>query len=143
MPKKVVLKTAATTASVADFLNTITDAEKRKEAKTIAALMKKITGKPARMWGTSIVGFDTYTYKRSNGDVGQFMAAGFSPRKSALTIYIMPGYQDYEALLKKLGPHKTGKACLYIKCLADIDMKVLEELIARGYKDLKRMYPEP
>ncbi len=142
MPKKITLTTTQTTASVAVFLNSLTDPVQKKDAKTISTLMKQVTGKSPKMWGESIVGFDSYEYNRSNGDFGEFLALGFSPRKSALSIYIMPGYQDYGDILNKLGPHKTGKSCLYIKRLADIDSKILEKLLKRGYNDLQKMYPE-
>lgn len=142
MPKPIKLKTKENKASVSAFLNSIEDTDRRADAKTILTLMKKITKKQPRMWGASIVGFDSYAYQRSNGDYGEYMATGFSPRKNALTLYIMPGYQNYSALMKKLGPHKTGKSCLYLKNLSSIDMKVLEQLIRRGYQDLKKLYPK-
>ena len=141
MPKPIKLKTAENKASVSAFINSIEDTERRKDAKTILALMKKITKKQPKMWGTSIIGFGKYEYKRSNGDYGEFMATGFSPRQAAFSLYIMPGYQNYGSLLKKLGKHKHSKACLYIKRLSDIDLKVLEELIKRGYQDLQKSHP--
>ncbi len=93
------------------------------------------------MWGSSIIGFGEYHYTYPSGQTGDWMATGFSPRKNALTIYIMPGYADYGALLKKLGPHKLGKSCLYIKRLSDIDTTILEKLVKRGITDLKKKYP--
>ena len=92
------------------------------------------------MWGSSIIGFGEYTYFRSNGDEGQFMATGFSPRKSGPTLYIMPGYTDYSSILKKLGPHKLGKSCLYLKNLDGVDTEVIKKLIQTGLKDLKKKY---
>ena len=89
------------------------------------------------MWGNSIIGFGEYTYYRSNGDVGHFMATGFSPRKSGPTLYILPGYKDYSEMLSRLGKHKLGKSCLYLKRLDDIDSKVLATLIKQGMADLK------
>ncbi len=142
MPKKIELKTSANKDSVTNFINNIENPEKKKDAKTLLALMKKVTEHKPIMWGPSIVGFDSYEYKRKNGDVGTFFATGFSPRKNALTIYIMPGYQDYSSLTKKLGKHTLGKSCLYIKQLSDIDLAVLETLVRRGYTDLKKMYPK-
>ena len=103
-------------------------------------VFKEATGMKPKMWGESIIGFGEYTYFRSNGDEGQFMACGFSPRKSGPTLYIMPGYSDYKALLKKLGPHKLGKSCLYLKSLDDIDTKIVARLIKIGLKDLKKKY---
>lgn len=140
MPKKIDLKTKENTGSVRAYIDSIPDAGRRRDAKAVLLLMKKVTGKPAKMWGSSIVGFGSYEYKRSNGDYGEFMATGFSARKNALTIYIMPGYQNYAALLAKLGPHKLGKSCLYLKSLEKIDMKVLEKLICQGLTDLQKMH---
>lgn len=93
-----------------------------------------------KMWGDSIIGFGEYTYHRANGDEGQFMACGFSPRKSGPTLYIMPGYTDYSALLDKLGKHKLGKSCLYLKSVDGIDLSVLAELIKLGLQDLKKSH---
>lgn len=140
MPKKIELKTGKSKASVSAFITGVEDAKKRKDAKTLLALFKEVTGKPAVMWGPSIIGFGEFVYHRSNGDEGTYCATGFSPRSANLTIYIMPGYNDYGALLKKLGPHKLGKGCLYLKRLDDIDLKVLRELITRGLKDLKKTH---
>lgn len=140
MPKKVVLKTKETKESVPAFLNAIEDDGKRTDAKKLLRIFTNATGKPAKMWGSSIIGFGSYTYTRANGETAEFMATGFSPRANALTLYIMPGYQDYGALLAKLGPHKLGKSCLYIKKLDDIDLKVLETLIKRGISDLKKTH---
>ncbi|MEX0918063.1 MAG: DUF1801 domain-containing protein [Candidatus Paceibacterota bacterium] len=140
MPKKIVLKTKETKRSPAAFLNTVTDKEQRTDAKKLLALFRKVTGKQPKMWGPSIIGFGSYTYTRSNGDVGEFLATGFSPRKGNLTLYIMPGYQNYDDMLKKLGPHKLGKSCLDIKELEDIDTQVLEKLIKRGLVDLKKTH---
>lgn len=134
-------KTVPTKASVTEFINTVTPAERKKDCKAVMKIMREVTGKRPKMWGSSIVGYGTYHYKYDSGREGDFLATGFSPRKAALTIYIMPGYQNYDPLLKKLGPHKLGKSCLYLKSLKDIDLKVLKQLIARGYKDLKKMYP--
>lgn len=140
MPKKITLKTTATKASVSAFINTIADPEQKRDAKTLVTLMKKITKKRPKLWGPSIVGFGTYTYTRSNGDYGEFMATGFSPRKSALSLYIMPGYSNHGTLLKKLGKHKKGRACLYIKRLSDVDMNVLEQIITAGYTEMQQRY---
>ncbi|NRA47273.1 MAG: DUF1801 domain-containing protein [Oligoflexales bacterium] len=112
MAKKIQLKTSKNNMSVSSFLNSIEDEQLRKDYKSLLKVFKNATGLKAKMWGTSIIGFGEYTYHRSNGDEGQFMACGFSPRKSGPTLYIMPGYQDYEKLLIKLGPHKLGKSCL-------------------------------
>lgn len=134
------LKTKRNNSSVATFLNAIESDKKRKDSKTIVALMKEITGCKPEMWGESIVGFDTFVYTTSDGKPHTWMALGFSPRKTTLTIYIMPGYQDFGPLLGKLGPHKKGKSCLYIRTLEDIDLPILKKIITKGYKDLKKKY---
>ena len=138
MAKKVKLKTSKNDASPSAFLNGIEDKDLRRDCKTLMKVFKEATGMKPKMWGSSIIGFGEYTYHRSNGHEGQFMACGFSPRKSGPTLYIMPGYFDYNSLLEKLGPHKLGKSCLYLKSLEDIDLKVVTRLIKRGLKDLKK-----
>ena len=140
MSKKIVLKTAKNSGDVSAFIGGIKDVERRKDTEKVLAIMKRVTKKSPAMWGDSIVGFGSYVYHRSNGDEGIFFATGLSPRKSALTIYIMPGYAEYGTLLKRLGPHKKGASCLYIKHLKDIDIKVLEVLIERGFRDLRRTH---
>lgn len=124
------LETKQNNASVSAFLATVEDEQKRKDCKVIAKIMKEISGAPAKMWGTSIVGFGTYHYRGASGKEVAWMRIGFSPRKQNLTLYLLAGFEGQASLLKKLGKHKTGKACLYIKRLADVDMAVLRELIA-------------
>jgi hypothetical protein len=133
-------KTKATKASVSEFLNSIEDRQKRADARKVAAMMRKATGKRAKMWGTSIVGYGTYHYKYASGREGDFMIAGFSPRKQALTVYIMAGFGRFEALLDKLGKYKTGKSCLYIKRLADVDEQVLQKLIDGSVSYMRANY---
>jgi hypothetical protein len=133
-------KTKPTNASVRDFLNGVEDEQKRRDAKTVARIMKRVTGKPPKMWGPSIVGYDSYHYVYASGREGDFMVAGFSPRKQALTLYIMSGFSGHQALMKKLGKHSTGKSCLYIKRLDDVDLDVLEELIGRSVAHVKKQY---
>ena len=133
-------KTKPTSASVRDFLNGIEDEQKRRDAKTVARIMKRVTGKPPKMWGPSIVGYDSYHYVYDSGREGDFMVAGFSPRKQALTLYIMSGFSGHQALMKKLGKHTTGKSCLYVKKLDDVDLDVLEELITRSVAHVKKTY---
>ena len=135
------MKTVPSENSVEGFLNSVESEEMRKDCFTVLELMKRITGEKPVMWGDSIVGFGSYHYKYASGREGDFFRTGFSPRKAALTIYIMPGYQDYGSLLDKLGKHKTGKSCLYIKRLSDVDMRVLEQLIREGLTDLAKIYP--
>ena len=140
---KVQLKTQKNTSSVSAFLNTIANPEQRKDAKILLGMMKDITGKKPTMWGSSIVGFDTYHYEYDSGREGDFFIVGFSPRSKNLTIYIMPGYSEsaYQKLLAQLGPHSLGKSCLYIKRLDDIDLSVLKKLITKGYREMKQKYP--
>lgn len=133
-------KTIPNKKSVAAFLNSIEDPQRRKDAKAVAKLMKEITGEKAVMWGESIVGYGQYHYKYDSGREGDFLIVGFSPRKANLTIYIMPGYQDYSNLTAKLGPHKLGKSCLYIRKLENIHIPTLKKLIKRGYADMKKKY---
>ena len=133
-------KTKATKTSVTEFINSIEDQQKRADTKKVAAMMRKATGKRAKMWGSSIVGYGTYHYKYASGREGEFMIAGFSPRKQALTVYILAGFKRFDTLMGKLGKYKTGKSCLYIKRLSDIDEKVLEKLIGESVKYMRKNY---
>ena len=133
-------KTKPTRASVTAFINAIEDPQKRADARKVAAMLRKATGKRAQMWGSSIVGYGTYHYKYASGREGDFMMAGFSPRKQALTVYIMAGFSNYDALLKKLGEYKTGKSCLYIRRLSDVDEDVLQKLIDESVKYMRKNY---
>jgi len=123
------LKTKQNEGSVTEFLHAVPEERKRQDSFTILKLMQEITGQEPKMWGDSIIGFGTYHYKYASGREGDTPVTGFSPRKQNLTIYIIMGFDGYEALLKKLGKYKTGKACLYINKLDDIDISVLKELI--------------
>lgn len=134
------LKTKPTKASVAAFLREVDDPHKREDARAVMALMKDVTGKRPKMWGTSIVGFGSYHYHYESGQEGDWPVTGFSPRKQYLTVYIMPGFTRYGALMKKLGKYKTGKSCLYLKKLDDVDRKVLGRLVARSVTDMRKMY---
>ena len=127
-------KTQKTKASVAAFLTAITDPHQRKDAKALAALMKKVTGKSPAMWGTSIVGYGDTTYTGSGGRTVDWFPVGFSPRKAALTLYLMGGIRHDADLVKRLGKHKVGGGCLYLPALEEVDMKVLGQLIAKSYK---------
>jgi hypothetical protein len=133
-------KTKTTGASVTAFISSISDEQKRADARKVAAMMRKATGKRAKMWGPSIVGYGTYHYKYASGREGDFLMTGFSPRKQALTIYVIPGFSHFENLMNKLGKYKTGKSCLYIKRLSDIDEKILEQLINRSVKHMRKHY---
>jgi Domain of unknown function (DU1801) len=131
------LKTQKTRASVSAFLNGIADDVRRKDCQTLVRIMKRAVGAAPKMWGSSIVGFGHYHYKYASGRENDWFLAGFSPRKQDLTIYLMSGIDRHDALVSKLGKFKTAKSCLYIKRLADIDMAVLEELIAESVKHMK------
>jgi hypothetical protein len=134
------LKTKPTVASVDGFLKGVVDEARREDCLTLVRIMRQATRAEARMWGPSIVGFGSYHYKYASGREGDWFLTGFAPRKRDLTIYIMPGFENYEVLLEKLGKHKTSKSCLYIKRLADLDLKVLRELVSVSVKHVKQMY---
>jgi hypothetical protein len=138
MAKSTELKTQLNDASVTDFLNSVEDEQKKKDSFEIMKMMKQVTRAEPKMWGTSIVGFGTYHYKGASGREGDWMLIGFSPRKQNLTLYIMPGFERYPELMKKLGKHTTGKSCLYIKRLSDVDMDVLKELMAESVKVMQK-----
>lgn len=133
-------KTQETDASVDDFLNGVANEQKRKDAFEVKALMEKISGEPAKMWGPSIVGFGTYHYKYESGREGDFMKVGFSPRAANLTLYIMTGFNRHDEIVSRLGKYKTGKSCLYIKKLDDIDREVLTELVTESYQYMANKY---
>jgi hypothetical protein len=126
------LKTQPTKSSVTDFINTVSDEERRKDCKAVIKIMKEVTGAKPEMWGASIVGFGRHRYKYASGREGDWPVAAFSPRKNDLTLYFMPGFQDYEDLMSRLGKYKTGKSCLYLKRLADVDANVLRKLIEKS-----------
>jgi hypothetical protein len=126
------LKTQKTDASVEDFLNQVEDEARRWDCFDILDLMREVTGEEPAMWGPSIVGFGSYRYKYASGHEGEWMLIGFSPRKRDLTLYIMSGFEAYDSLLAKLGKFKTGKACLYINKLEDVDLPTLRELVKQS-----------
>ena len=134
-------KTQKTAMTPEEFIETVEPERRREEAKTLLKLFEKVTGWKARMWGPSIIGFGEYHYKYASGREGDFLATGFSPRKAKLSIYVMPGYSDYGAILERLGKHSMGKSCLYLNKLEDVDQDVLAELIATGVADLGKKYP--
>lgn len=134
------LKTKPTEENPSKFLKGIEDDQKRSDCLELLALMEAITGKKPKMWGTSIIGFGNYHYKYTSGREGDYFVTGFSPRKQNLTIYIMPGFTRYEAVMSKIGKYKTGKSCLYIKKLDDIDRDLLRELISQSVKDMAEIY---
>ncbi len=126
------LKTKPNAQSVTSFLNNVENPQKREDCHTIANLMEQVTGQPPVMWGESIVGFGHYHYRYESGREGDWFVIGFSPRKQNLTLYIMPGVEHSQELLNKLGKYKTGKACLYIKKLKDINLDILKQLLAKS-----------
>lgn len=131
------LKTKKTAASVEKFLNGVTDEQRRKDCFSLVEIMKAATKAEPAMWGTTIVGFGRHQYKYESGRELEWFLVGFSPRKQDLTLYIMGGLERDPALMKKLGKHKTGKACLYIKKLDDVDLPTLKELIKKSIVDLR------
>jgi hypothetical protein len=127
------LKTRPTKESVQAFLKSIEDPDRRRDCRTVMKIMKEATGARPKMWGPSIVGYGSYHYKYASGREGDWFLTGFSPRKQNLTLYMgLQGFEGNEALLKKLGKHKTGKSCVYVKKLEDVDLDVLQELIHRA-----------
>jgi hypothetical protein len=125
-------KTKSTKLSVQEFIEALPDPTKRADAKTLVKLMRSATGEKPKMWGPSIIGFGTYHYIYDSGREGDMPLVGFSPRKAATVLYNMKVSKDYERLLSKLGKHTTGKGCLYIKRLADVDERVLEVLVLKS-----------
>ena len=134
-------KTKPTKASVTAYLNAIEDPVRRKDCKELAKLMTRVTGCRPKMWGPSIVGFEQYHYRYAGGHEGDSCIIGFSSRKSDLTIYMMAGFLGAEGLLSKLGKHRTSKACLYVKRLEDLQLPILERLLARAVEETRRIYP--
>ena len=129
------MATHPTDASVKAFLAQVPDDRRREDARRLCAMMQEITGEPPAMWGTSIVGFGTYHYRYASGHEGDSALAGFSPRRQHLVIYLVGEFGDrHQSVLARLGPHKTGKGCLYIKRLDDVDPDALRELIDRSFR---------
>lgn len=134
-------KTKQTKASVEKFIDSVKNKSIRKDCLTLIKLMKDVTQEEPKMWGKSMVGFGNYHYKYASGREGDFFLTGFSPRKQNLTIYIMSGFKNYEALMKKLGNYKTSVSCLYVKSLDDIDINNLKKLVAESVRFMKKLYP--
>ncbi|GAB4285992.1 MAG: hypothetical protein Kow0098_00660 [Ignavibacteriaceae bacterium] len=130
------MKTKPNNKSVEKFLNNVTDKKKKEDSFRIMQLMKSVTKTEPKMWGESIVGFGSYHYKYESGREGDWFLTGFSPRKQNLTLYITAGFREYEDMLKKLGKFKTGKSCLYINRLEDIDIKVLTQLVKKSVEKM-------
>ena len=132
------LKTRPSRRSVEAFLRRVKDERRRRDAFSLLRLMREATGSEPEMWGDSIVGFGRYQYRYESGREGEWFLTGFSPRKQDLTLYIMSGFDRYDALLKKLGNHKTGKSCLYLKSLSEVDLPTLKKLIKQSARVMAR-----
>ena len=133
------LKTKRGKKSVEKFLKGVTNEKRREDSFAVLKLMKQATKIEPEMWGDSIVGFGSYHYKYPSGREGDWFLTGFSPRKQSLTLYITPGFTHYGTLLKKLGKHKTGKSCLYINKLEDVDIKTLKDLVTQSVKHMTKL----
>ncbi len=134
-------KTHFSDASVEDFLNAIEHPVRRADARTLDGIFRDVTGWTPRMFGPTIIGYGSYHYTYESGREGDCQATGFSPRKANQVLYIMPGYQDFESILDRIGKYKLGKCCLYVNKLADVDLDVVAELIKAGVDDLKTRWP--
>lgn len=134
-------KTRVTAIDPAGFIASIDHPTRRADAEALDRLFRRVTGFLPRMWGPTMIGYGQYHYRYDSGREGDFLATGFSPRRANLSIYILPGYADFGPILSRLGKHRTGKSCLYVNRLADIDLAVLEELIRAGLEDLGRRWP--
>lgn len=136
------LKTKANDASVQKFLNTIENETRRNDCFAIAEMMKQVTKSDAKMWGSAIVGFGSYHYKYASGHEGDMCIVGFSPRKQNISLYLCGALDQKKSLLEKLGKHKTGVGCLYIKKVRDIDAKILEQIIKESIATIKKRLPQ-
>ena len=134
-------KTQPTKADVIAYIESVTDEQQRADAHAITAMMARLSGEPAKMWGPSIIGFGSYHYKYDSGREGDSLRIGFSPRKGQTVLYLIDGYAGKEAQLARLGKHKLGKSCLYIKRLSDVDVGVLEEMVIETLAYMAAKYP--
>jgi len=134
------IKTHSTGDSVDEFLGAIVDEARREDCLTLLALMKRATGQEPRVWSSGLIGFGTYHYKSSSGQEGDWFPVGFASRKAALTVYLGTSLESLNAVLAGLGKYTTGKGCIYIKRLSEVDLSVLEEVVARSYADTMRTY---
>lgn len=134
------IKTHGTDDSVDAFIDGIAEETRREDCRTLLALMKRVTGEEPRVWSHGVVGFGTFHYKSSSGQEGDWFPVGFASRKAALTVYLGTSLEPLKALLDRLGKYTTGKGCIYIKRLSDIDLSVLEKVVAHSYADTKRTY---
>ena len=134
------LKTTPNDASVDAYLDSVENAVRRDDSRRVLAMMEKVAGEPPKMWGLSLVGFGSYHFTYASGREGDWPIVAFAPRKQNLALHIMPGFERYGDLLAKLGKHRTGRSCLYVNKLADIDFAVLEELVRESVSDMRRRY---
>jgi len=134
-------KTLPTKVSVKTFIDSQESPQRREDCRVLSAMMRRVTGKNAKMWGDSIVGYGQYYYKYDSGREGESLRTGYSPRKKDFTVYIVPGFKQYTKQLKKLGKHRHTVSCLYFKQLSDIDVNVLEEIVASAYQRTAELYP--
>lgn len=135
------LKTRATEVKVADFIAAVPDPVRLADAEIVCTMLQRLTGEEPRMWGPTIIGFGSYRYTYDSGHSGEMCRIGFSPRKAELVLYVLTGKPDQEPLLARLGKHKTGKSCLYVKKLADVDLTVLEEITRTAIAHMDAAYP--
>lgn len=133
-------KTQKTAQDVREYLRTVENEQRRKDSLLVLKMMEELTGMKPKMWGNSIIGFGDYHYKYESGREGDFFKVGFSPRKTSLTLYIMPGFERYPELMERLGKYKTGKSCLYVKKLSDVNEDVLKELIVESISYMTEKY---
>ncbi|MBT8039720.1 MAG: DUF1801 domain-containing protein [Xanthomonadales bacterium] len=133
-------KTVQTDTDVEAFIGAVDNERKRRDSRELIEMMRRATGREPKLWGSSLVGFGQYHYRYESGREGDFFLTGFSPRKAALTVYIIPGFTRYEDQLKQLGPHKTGKSCLYIRNLDAVDRKVLEHIVHDSVDFMREHY---
>ena len=135
------LKTKPTKKIVKQFLDSLENEKRKQDSFELLKLFKDITKQQPVIWGNTIIGFGSYHYKYKTGNEGDWPVTGFSPRKQNLSIYVMLGFDNYQDLMNKLGKYKTGKSCLYVNKLEDIDMKVLKKLLIKSVADMKKKYP--
>ena len=134
-------KTRPTGVAIEEFIASVPDERRREEARALDALFRRVTGFQPQMWGPSIIGYGSYAYRYDSGHAGEALATGFAARKGEWAVYVMPGYADHGAILARLGPHRAGKSCLYLRRLDRVDVAMLEELIRAGLQDLARHWP--
>lgn len=140
MSKSAENKTQVTEVDPVDFVSAVEHPTRRADGELLLEMMQRVTGHVPKMWGPSIIGFGRYRYRYESGREGEFMLTGFSPRKANLVVYILPGYDDISEQLDRLGKHRVGKSCLYINKLADVDMDVLEEIVADSVSRMRTNY---